>query len=121
MCPPNRVLDDLGREAMAAAIQGSHADILPDRPPAPDPVSVTMPARRIGLGRWRLHHAQRVARSISDREGPGSGAGYCAYRTRRLRRTTKKTAPSPEASRLIVPGSGTAGGLSGSAMVRSYS
>jgi hypothetical protein len=34
---------------------------------------------------------------------------------------TKKTAPGPEASRLIVPGSGTAGGLSGSAMVRSYS
>jgi hypothetical protein len=78
---PDRVLDDLGREAMAAVAQGSHADIL------------------------------REVR----------GAGYCAYRTRRLRRTTKKTAPSPEASRLIVPGSGTAGGLSGSAMVRSYS
>ena len=33
---------------MAAVAQGSPADILPDTPLAPDPVSVTMPARRLG-------------------------------------------------------------------------
>src|ERR1700757_1276812 len=44
---PDRVLDDLGREAMAVVAERSHADILPDTPAAPDPVSVTMPARGI--------------------------------------------------------------------------
>jgi hypothetical protein len=38
------VLDDLGREAMAAVAERRHVDILPDTPSAPDPVSVTMPA-----------------------------------------------------------------------------
>ena len=33
---PNRVLDDLGREAMTAVTERSHADILPDTPLAPD-------------------------------------------------------------------------------------
>ena len=42
---PNRVLDNLGREAMAAVAEWSHADILPDAPLAPDPVSVTMPSQ----------------------------------------------------------------------------
>jgi hypothetical protein len=37
------VLDDLGREAMAAVAERSHADTLSDPPLAPDPVSVTMP------------------------------------------------------------------------------
>jgi hypothetical protein len=43
---PDRVLDDLGREAVAAVAvaERSHADIIPDTPPAPDPVSVTMPS-----------------------------------------------------------------------------
>jgi len=41
---PDRVLDDLGRGAMAAVAERSHADILPDMPLAPDPVSVTGPA-----------------------------------------------------------------------------
>jgi len=41
---PNRVMDDLGREAMAAVAERSHDLILPDTPLAPDPVSVTMPA-----------------------------------------------------------------------------
>src|SRR5260370_4098760 len=40
---PDRVLDDLGREAMAAVADRNHAHILPDMPLAPDPVSVTMP------------------------------------------------------------------------------
>jgi len=40
---PDRVLDDLGREAMAAVAERSHAEILPDTPLAPDPVSVTKP------------------------------------------------------------------------------
>ena len=42
---PDRVLDDLGREAMAALAERAHADILSDTPLASDPVSVTMPAR----------------------------------------------------------------------------
>jgi hypothetical protein len=41
------VLDDLGREAMAAVAERSHADILPDTPLAPDPVFVTMRTRLI--------------------------------------------------------------------------
>lgn len=32
-----------GREPMAAVAERTHADILFDTPPAPDPVSVTMP------------------------------------------------------------------------------
>ena len=44
---PDRVLNDLGREAMAAVAERSHADILPDTPLAPDPVSVKMPLSRI--------------------------------------------------------------------------
>src|SRR4029079_9278535 len=32
---PDRVLNDLGREAMAAVAERSHADILPDAPMAP--------------------------------------------------------------------------------------
>src|SRR6516165_476554 len=42
---PNRVLDDLGREAMATVAERGHADILADQPLSPDPVSVTMPDR----------------------------------------------------------------------------
>ena len=41
---PDRVLDDLGREAMAAVAERAHADILSDTPLASDPVSVTMPS-----------------------------------------------------------------------------
>jgi hypothetical protein len=37
------VLDDLGREAMAAVAERAHADILSDTPLASDLVSVTMP------------------------------------------------------------------------------
>ena len=44
---PDGVLDDLGREAVAAVAQGSHADILPDTPLASDPVSVTMSMLRL--------------------------------------------------------------------------
>ena len=41
---PNRVLDDLGREAMPAVAERSHPDILSDPPLASVPISVTMPA-----------------------------------------------------------------------------
>ena len=44
---PDRVLDDLGREAVAAVTERSHADILPDTPLTLDPVSVTMPSKPI--------------------------------------------------------------------------
>src|ERR1700724_3173127 len=44
---PDRVLDDLGWEAMTAVAERSHAEILPDTPLTPDPVSVTMPVQRI--------------------------------------------------------------------------
>jgi len=43
---PDGVLDDLGREAVAAVPERGHADTLPDMPLTPDPVSVTMPARQ---------------------------------------------------------------------------
>src|SRR5262249_54171037 len=42
---PNRVLDDLGREAMATVAKRGHADILADQPLSPHPVSVTTPSR----------------------------------------------------------------------------
>jgi len=41
---PDRVLDDLRREAMAAVAERSHDNILSDPPLTPDPVSVTMPS-----------------------------------------------------------------------------
>ncbi len=50
---PDRLLDDLGRKAMGAVAERSHADILSDTPLAPDPVSVTMPNGSIQA---RLHH-----------------------------------------------------------------
>ena len=53
---PDRVLNDLGREAMAAVAERSHADILPDTPLAPDPVSVKMPLSRI----WPILEPFRV-------------------------------------------------------------
>jgi hypothetical protein len=46
---PDRVLDELGREAMAAVAERNHADILSDASLAPDPVSVTMPAAEMVL------------------------------------------------------------------------
>jgi len=51
---PDRVLDDLGREAVAAVADRSHADILSDTPPAPAAVSVTMPRVLLlgGLALW---------------------------------------------------------------------
>src|SRR5262245_12507867 len=42
---PDRVLDDLGGEAMAPVAEQGHANILPDPPITPGPVSVTMPHR----------------------------------------------------------------------------
>jgi hypothetical protein len=44
------VLDDFGREAMAAVAERSHAVMLSDPPLAPDSVSMTMPLRRQGFG-----------------------------------------------------------------------
>jgi hypothetical protein len=42
---PDGVLDDLGREAMAAIAERGHADFLPDTLLAPSPVSVTLRSR----------------------------------------------------------------------------
>jgi hypothetical protein len=42
------VLDDLGGEAMAPVAEQGHANILPDPPISPGPVSVTMPAVSLG-------------------------------------------------------------------------
>ena len=56
---PDGVLDDLGREAVAAVAERSHADILSDTPLAPDPVSVTMPDRMpdaMGVRRQTVEH-----------------------------------------------------------------
>ena len=39
----DRVLDDLGREVMAAVAEQGHELTLPDHPTAPNSVSVTMP------------------------------------------------------------------------------
>src|SRR6202035_4432636 len=48
---PDRVLDDLGREPMAAITGQGHADILPYS--ATDPVSVTMPAATVAAAQGR--------------------------------------------------------------------
>src|SRR5205823_12527006 len=58
---PDRVLDDLGREAMAAVAERGHADTLPDTPLTPDPVSVTMPRQRLDAGETQ----RSVARSYN--------------------------------------------------------
>src|SRR5215469_5861113 len=51
---PDRVLDDLGREAMAAVAERAHTDILSNTPLASDPVSVTMPPRHRPRGSRRV-------------------------------------------------------------------
>jgi hypothetical protein len=49
---PDRVLDDLGREAMAAVGERSHADILSDPLQAPNPVPVITAALSYGAIAW---------------------------------------------------------------------
>src|SRR5207253_1277933 len=66
---PDRVLDDLGREAMAAVAERGHADTLPDTPLTPDPVSVTMPFRE-----WRSPACSGCARAAAGCGGTGSAA-----------------------------------------------
>jgi hypothetical protein len=70
---PDRVLNELGRKAMAAVAERSHADILSDTPLAPDPVFVTMPGRvrpcKLGL----LH-------SLYDTCSDGATPNNVAYR-----------------------------------------
>src|SRR5262249_53790147 len=61
---PDRVLDDLRRETMAAVAERGHADILCHTPPTPDPVSVTMPAERL------LPRACRSFCADPDRQRP---------------------------------------------------
>ena len=57
---PDRVLDDLVREAMAAVAERGHADTLPNRPLTPDPVSVTMRAPSFGTAlTCRERHRKR--------------------------------------------------------------
>jgi len=62
------VLDDLGREAMAAVAERSHAGILSDTPLAPDPVSVAMqPISPADEGRKAVRAAQvELARSSAS-------------------------------------------------------
>src|SRR5215831_20594398 len=48
---PDRVLDDLGREAMTAVAGQGYDDTLPDPATAPDSVSVTIPWRRPDIRR----------------------------------------------------------------------
>jgi hypothetical protein len=50
---PDRLLDDLVREAMPAGAERSHADILPDTPLAPDPVSLPLSRRTLLSQRCR--------------------------------------------------------------------
>jgi hypothetical protein len=56
---PDRVLDDLGGEAMAPVAEQEHANILPDPPIAPGPVSVTMPVKQLLLAPTRRDIAQK--------------------------------------------------------------
>jgi len=74
---PDRVLDDLGREAMAAVAERSHADILPDTPLAPDPVSVTMPSVEMA--------GDRVLRGDLLADGRLVGAARHGMRTARMK------------------------------------
>jgi len=60
------VLDDLGREAMAAVAERAHTDILSDTPLASDPVSVTMPRHLLS----RRHRGPDELGSISSQRVP---------------------------------------------------
>jgi hypothetical protein len=64
------VLDDLGRKAMTAVAERSHADILSDTPLAPDRVSVTMPFVHISAlersGLTALNEGERVSFNVVD-------------------------------------------------------
>ena len=68
------MLDDLGREAMAAVAERAHVDILSDTPLASDSVSVTMPAPpfsskdKIGepVG-FMVDLCREVAKKLADR------------------------------------------------------
>jgi len=65
---PNRVMDNLGREAMAAVAERSHGVILSDTALALDPVSVTMPY--VGMNdhcAWYLKN-----KNINDGAGGGT-------------------------------------------------
>jgi hypothetical protein len=66
---PDRVPDNLGREAMAAVAERGHADTLPDTPLTPDPVSVTMPARLPCMSLCAGHPAQPLTFCML-RDGP---------------------------------------------------
>jgi len=71
-------MDDLGREAMTAVAERSHADILADPPLAPDPVSVTMLSGDIPGASSRLvllprhRPAEKPRQSLTIREVGGA-------------------------------------------------
>ena len=58
------MLDDRGREAMAAVAEQGHADALPDTALTPDPVSVTM----------RAEELYRKALGIAESRKPSCGS-----------------------------------------------
>jgi hypothetical protein len=80
------VLDDLGREAMAAVADQGHDLTLPEPASTPASVSVTIPAGAlIGLGRF-------AERSSPARSGDGAGA------SKKLRILAQSVAPGSSAS-----------------------
>ena len=95
---PDRVLDDLGRKAMTAVAERSHADILSDTPLAPDRVSVTMPLEDM----WRELEA-------GDRSPARISAG-CALQARRTQlpemAAAAKPSEQPRTESCVVSGNG---------------
>src|SRR6516225_9743392 len=69
---PDRVLDDLGGEAMAPVAEQGHANILPDPPITPGPVSVTMPGLGLLVSRAIRLSAPDIEASVMGGE-PGRG------------------------------------------------
>src|SRR6516225_5872383 len=64
---PDRVLDDLGGEAMPPVAEQGHANILPDPPISPGPVSVTMPPTPVADTNGSARGAFRFQRRLPGR------------------------------------------------------
>ena len=80
--PGSTLIHTLGRKTMAAVAERSHADILPDPPRAPDPVSVTMPlsvdpVQRAGSVGTAMARSKNLRIDHLDAKRPSRGVRWC--------------------------------------------
>jgi hypothetical protein len=80
--PGSTLIHTLGRKTMAAVAERSHADILPDPPRAPDPVSVTMPlsvdpVQRPGSVGTAMARSKNLRIDHLDAKRPSRGVRWC--------------------------------------------